>query len=547
MPALVRLARLLLLTLCLCPGIAPAARAGGGDSFATLPYLAETDPDAALERIARLTGNIDPASGFDPRAAFDLYRMAASLMIEAGQVEQAAQAIAKLADFAVHYRDTLGFDPVPIYGEAAALLRDTGQPTAARDTLISMYGEQRSAGATPEALGQTARDIADLSAALGMATPDLPDPLAAGDFQTIPVYYFTDRGQSGDPEAPLFYAPGRGEPEWGIATVSRPKQEGAGDVSKLRAVQPMAQPEWLDRLRSAPEQGALVYVPGASTRFEQGARRAALIAQALGGAERAILFSWPASGSTLDYMADSAATRTSARQLARMLEGLAAQPGPARPHLLARGMGAQVLADALELIAARRGEGGPEQQAIFGQLIFAIPDMDAERFRDLLPVLRPLVQRITLYTSQDDSQLALARQIYGPALRAGWGGEATLTDPAVDSVDLAAPGAEMPGPEILDAEILSADAVLADIAMLLWKDAPPARRCGLVATPGEDQPVWRWQDGLCAHPDLIRALARLRQEDVQTQDLALEVLRAVVPDADLRDRLAPVVSRLLLR
>ncbi len=540
--ALVRLTRFVPLSLCLCTGIAPAAQAEGGDSFATLPYLAETDPDAALERIARLTGDIDPASGFDPRAAFDLYRMAASLMIEGGQVEQAAQAIAKLADFAVYYRDILGVDPVPLYNEAAALLRDTEQPTAARNTLISMYGEQRSAGAPPEDLGETARAIADLSAALDSAVPDLPDPLATDEFQTIPVYYLTDRGQSGDPEAPLFYGSGRGEPEWGIATVSRPKLEGAGDVSKLRAVQPMARSEWQDRLAAAPEQGTLVYVPGAATRFEQAARRAALIAQALGGEERALLFSWPASGSTLDYMADSAATRTSARQLARMLEALAAQPGPARPHLLARGMGAQVLADALELIAARRGEDGAEGGALFGQLIFAIPDMDAERFRALLPVLRPMVQRITLYTSRDDSQMGLARQIYGPALRAGWGGEATLTDPAVDSVDFSAQGTERPG-----AEALSSDAVLVDIAMLLWKDATPARRCGLVATPGEEKPVWRWQDGLCVHPALLRTLVRLRQEDVQTQDQALEVLRAIVPDADLRARLAPVVSHLLLR
>ncbi|MDX2484364.1 MAG: alpha/beta hydrolase [Pseudodonghicola sp.] len=541
-PVLVRFHRALLCALCLCAGIAPAMQAEGGDSFATLPYLAETDPDAALEWIARLTGEIDPTKGFDPRAAFDLYRMAASLMIEGGQVEQAAQAIAKLADFAVRYRDTLGFDPVPIYGEAAALLRDTGQPEAARNTLIFMYGEQHSAGASPENLGQTTRAIADLSATQDSAAPDLPAPLAADEFQTIPVYYLTDRGQSGDSEAPLFYGPGRGEPEWGIATVSRSKQGGAGDLSKLRAVQPMTRAEWQDRLAAAPEQGTLVYVPGAATGFEQAARRAALIAQALGGEERALLFSWPASGSTLDYMADSAATRTSARQLARMLEGLAAQPGPARPHLLARGMGAQVLADALELIAARRGEEGPERPAIFGQLIFAIPDMDAERFRDLLPVLRPLVQRITLYTSQDDSQMQLARQIYGPALRAGWGGEATLTNPAVDSVDFSVPGAERPV-----AEILSADAVLADIAMLVWKDAPPARRCGLVATPGEDQPVWRWQGALCTQLALIRVLARLRQEDVQTQDQALAVLHAVVPDTNLRDRLAPVVSHLLVR
>lgn len=525
-----RLAPVLLLALAFGTA-ASAPRAQVADSFATLPYLAEVDPDAALNRIAELTSDPGP----DPRPIYDLYRMAAGLLIEGGQVDQAAQAIARLADLAVSSRDYLGFDPLPVYAEAAALLNDTGQDRAARDSLLAMYAEQRSSGAAPQDLTRTADEIARLSEVLGVAAPALAAPLAAENFQTISVYYATDRGISGEIDAPLYYGDGRGAPDWGVATVSRPVRQMPQDYSKLRAVQPMAQADWTARLDAASGQGTLVYVPGAATRFEQAARRAALMAQALGGVEPPVLFSWPASGSTLDYMGDSAAAGASARTLARMLAALAARPGARPPHLLAGGMGAQVLTDALELIAARGEAAGPDGAPPFGQLILAVPDVDADRFRGLLPVLRPLVQRITLYASQTDAQMAVPRRLYGPALRAGWGGEATLVDPAADSIDLS----------MLEGDMLTAPAVLADMAMLLWRDAAPERRCGLRPEPGGagDPPVWRPAEAICSDPALLGVLARLRQEDARTHDRALELLRAMVPDPGRRAGLARVFLR----
>lgn len=520
----------LLFAVALLPAAAAPCRAQVADSFATLPYLAETDPDTALDEIARLTALPDP----DPRAAYDLYRMAADLMMEGGQAEQSAQIIAKLADLAVQYRAFLGFDPLPVYARAAALLRDTGQPEAARDTLLAMYREQRLSGAAPEDLARTARDIAALSEALGTPPPTLAAPLRPEDFQTISVYYATDRAISGEPEAPLYYRADSGALAFGLATVSHAVPPGAQDVSKLRALQPVAEANWLGALEAAPKRGLMLYVPGAATPFEQAARRAALVAEALGGVEQPLLYSWPASGSTLDYMSDSASTGRSARHLAQVLADLIAQPGHPRPHLLARGMGAEVLIDALELVAAGRVAQGPPP---FGQLILAAPDMDAERLRELLPDLRPLVQRITLYASENDAQMALPRRLYGPALRAGWGGEATLTDDLIDSLDVSA----------LAADMLTAPAILSDIAMLLWRDAAPERRCGLRPVPGGQgaQRVWRIGDGICADPVLTDALARMRQAGIGAQAGAEDALRAAGIEADLRAELLPVLTRLM--
>lgn len=522
----------LLIAAALLLGAAAPPRAQVADSFATLPYLAETDPDAALDEILQLTAWRDP----DPRAIYDLYRMAASLLIEGGQVEAAAQAIAKLAALAARNRDNLGLDPLPVYAEAAALLRDTGQTAAARDTLVSMYEEQRISGAGPEVLTRTARDIADLTRALGEVPPALSKPIGSENFRSMPVPYATDRAPSGEATAPLYYSAAGGPLAFGVATVSLPVRPGTADYSKLRDLLTGSQAAWLADLDATGKRGVLLYVHGAATPFEQAARRVAQIARSLGGVEVPVLYSWPASASTLDYMADSAATRRSARHLARVLEALAARPGQPRPHLLARGMGAQVLTDALELIAARRSPGAPPP---FGQLILAGPDMDADLLRDLLPVLRPMVQRITLYVSEMDAQMALPRRLYGPALRAGWGGEATLSAAGADSIDLSP----------LETDMLAAPAVLSDIAMLLWKDAAPARRCGLGPDAGSasDPPVWRLEEGICSDPALTALLARLRRDNVQTRDQAQAVLGAAVTDPAVRERLLPVLSRLLPR
>jgi len=528
-----RLVRLLLCAVVVCTDGTAQVGAQTLDGFASLPYLVETDPDAALDRIGAALDAVDGGAAADPRVIFDLYDLAADLLIEGGQVDQAAQIRARLAGFAVQYRDFLGIDPVPIHAEAAALLRDTGQLEAARDTLLAMYDEQRASGATRAALADTGGQIAQLAEALGKAAPDLPGPLDAGRFQEIPVFFATGRAESGDPDAALYFGGVRGAPAQGLATVSRPADPGAVDRSKLRALRPMAAEDWAARLEADPRRSILVYVHGAATGFERAARRAARISQALGGVDLPLLYSWPASGSSLDYMADSAAAAASARDLARALGDLTAHPGRPRLHLLAQGMGGRVLAEALELMAETAEPGAPP---LFGQVIFAAPDIDADRFGDLMPVLRPMAERITLYTSDSDWDMGLARRLYGPALRAGWGGEASLTTPTADSVDLSALGGDM----------LVHPAALADLAMLLWGNVPPSRRCGLVPGPGVtgDLPVWRHAGGVCSAPALLGVLGRLRSDGVRTRDGALRSLEGAVSDPDLRARLRPVVARL---
>ncbi len=528
-----RLAPLPLCVIALWTAFAPMAPAQTLDGFATLPYLASADPDAALDRIGAMLDAMEQGEDADPRVIYDLYDLAADLLVEGGQAAQAGLIRARLADFSVQYRDFLGIDPLPVFTRAVALLRDTAQNEAARDTLLAMYDEQRSSGADQRVLAERGRQIAQLSEALGADAPDLPGPLPGENFQSIPIYYATNRAPSGEPGAARYYDGGRGDLALGRAMVTLPATPGPVDLSKLRGVRPLAEGPWSNGVAEAAPRSVLVYVHGAATGFEQAARRAALLTQGLGGVDQPVLFSWPASASSLDYMGDSAAAGASARDLDGLLALVSDLPDQSPLHLLARGMGAQVLAGALERIALRRGPDDPPR---FDQVIFIAPDMDAERFTDILPDLRPLAKRITLYTSDRDWSMQVAHRFYGPALRAGWGGEATLTDPAVDSVDFSA----------RLGDLLAGPGMLSDLAMLLWRDIPPDRRCGLTPEPAGtgDVPVWKYGEGICDDPALIGLLADLRRADVRSGEAALALLDATVSDRALRERLRPLVSRL---
>lgn len=549
------------------PPAVPGALVDPG--FATLAWQIQNDPDGALDRIAALVEAMDKGRGADPRIVFDLYALAADLMIEGGQVEQAAQVKAQLAGFAVQFRDGVDIDPLPLFAEAAALLEDTGQFGRARDTLLAMIAEQR-AGAQPEAeIATNIEALRRVAAEMGapppeLSTPELPTPErapGAGGFRRVGVYYATDRARSGSPRAAEYYGGGRGELEFGQAEVAVPDRPvpgmmpppmvwplefGAAPVrhAALLQVAPLAAADFQARLgadlaqRPAPE--VLVYIHGYGMGFEQAARRAAQLAYDLAYDGVPLLYSWPSRGSSVGYVSDTAAVRPSARRLAVFLEDLAAQLGARTVHLVAEGMGNRALADALELLAARRGkDAGPA----FGQVVFAAPDLDAGLLRAMLPEIRPLAQRLTLYATDRDRGLGVADMLYGDALRAGLGGGLTLTDPALDSVDLTDPLAEVQGQGMF----AGPGAALADLATLLWRDTDPARRCGLTATPaGEgDQPVWAYDGTTCPEVALAAVLAHLRQAGAQTPEAARAVLRRVVTDPGLAQRLEPVLAKLL--
>ncbi len=539
--------------------------------FATLAYLAESDPDAALDRISEILDGVESGASGDPRVVFDLYRLAADLMIEGGQVEQAAQIIARLAGFAAQFRSVLHIDPAPIFAEAAALLEDTGQLREARDVLQQLLAEQRAGARPPEVTERTLADLARVSDKLGQPmpetamAPDIGDPTRGetGGFHEVDVYYATDRARSGKPEPAEFYGGGRGELELGVATVTIPEQHTPGVVEApsiwrlefradparhvvLQSVTPLDPDSFYGRLQSefeeVPEREAFVFIHGYNVRFDQAARRAAQIAFDMNYAGVPILYSWPSRGSTVGYVADTAVVRLSGRRLSRFLEELAQRSGAETIHIVAHSMGNRALTDALELMALRLDQsvGDPP---VFGQVLFAAPDVDAGLFAEMLPTIRPLAQRLTLYASEEDWALAASRKLHGNALRAGMGGDFTLTNPAIDSIDMSELGDDM----LAHSYFADDSSALADMMTLFWQNTDPVGRCGLTRRGDDaaDLPVWHYDRGICADRQLIDVLAHLRQANVSSLDEARAVLGRTVVDAALAEKLEQVVTAIV--
>lgn len=519
---------------------APALPADPG--FATLRHNIANDPDAALDRIAALLAVLQKDEAVDARVIFDLYALAADLMIEGGSAAQAAQVKAQLADFAAALRAEVGRDPIPLYAQAAALLEDTDQLEAARDSLLSLLAEQQASGLSAGETAPTLAALARVAAGMGGRAPDLPAPPQAPAVQKAAVFYATDRARNDEGLAQSFYGGGRGDLEFGMAEVSLPDPVALGHAV-LRRVDPLAEAGFYARLdralanRAAPE--LLVYVHGADMGFEEAARRAAGLAGAPRFDGLPVLYSWASGGSVVDYIGDSAAVDLSGPRLARVLEGLRQKTGARHIHLLAEGLGARPLLAALMLLQAAHPGQGP----LFDQIILTAPDVDAGLFQEIAPQIRPLALRLTLYASDQARTLSVARELYGDALRAGDGGAVTLTQGEVDSIDISGWGRDPLRPQI-------GAPGLTDIATLIRRDTPPAQRCGLAETPGGagDGVVWVVSDAAntpCSDPAWADLLAALTRAGVRDWPQARRILQEQIADPARRSQLEPVLRRLI--
>ncbi|MDK3018962.1 alpha/beta hydrolase [Pseudodonghicola flavimaris] len=512
--------------------------------FAALNQMITMDPDAALTRIGRLLEALQAEETSDPQVIFDLYAAAADLMIEGGAAAQAAQVLAQLADFAARFRLEVDHDPIPLYAQAAAMLEDTGQPEAAQEALLALLAEERAGGLAPAETAPTRAALVRIARALGRSEPEVPAAPATGPINRATILYATDRARGDSRRPQSFYGAGRGPLELGRAEVSLPVT--AEERAVLRQVAPLSAEAFDSALAGAAAPDLLVVVPGYNSSFEQSARHAAQLARDLRLDGAVLLLSWASAGTRLGYLSDTATVRLSGRNLAHLLRQVAPRVAPGHLHLLAEGLGAQALADALELIGA--GANPPP----LGQVFFVTPDLDADLFRAMLPAIQPLAARVTLYTSDRSSALEVARPIYGPALRAGEGEAILLRAPGLDSIDVSALGRLPLRPEVVleadGASRVAPETLVADIAALLWRNAPPAARCGLVAADDLAETGWRvtvGAPGACKDPAWPALLGALRRSGAATLPEAEAVLRRNITDPELRKKMQPAITRLL--
>ena len=560
------------------PGVWRTLAAQDAPALTEIAFLAEEDPEAALPAIDAALAQLRAQPAPDPQILFDLVHLKASLLAGLGRAGPAAGLYAELADFAIR-SPGLGEDPVQLLARAAALFEEAGNLRAARAQLQRRAGEQADRNDPPEALARSYAELARLSDALGdadsagrfrrqaLAVPDAGAPGATRGaqegFVEVELYYATDRARTGDPDPVGYYGAGRGELELGVATVTIPNTHVAGAMESpsiwrlefaaspsrhvvLRSVTPVPADDFYARMQGEFADGAkseaFVFIHGYNTEFHQAAKRAAQLAFDMNYAGVPILYSWPSRGSTIGYVADTAVVRLSGRRLAGFLEDLRTRSGATTINIVAHSMGNRALTDALEIMALQRGMTR-DDPPLFGQVLFAAPDVDAGLFARMVGTFRPIARRLTLYASENDWALVSSRKLHAGAPRAGQGGADTLADDNIDSIDMSELGDDM----LAHTYFADDSSALADMVALFWQNAPPDRRCGLVQhSPGADAPpIWRYQRGRCATQSLIDVIGHMRQARVATFEDARAVLARTTDDIALRHELEPFLEKLM--
>ncbi len=163
------------------------------------------------------------------------------------------------------------------------------------------------------------------------------------------------------------------------------------------------------RLEGMERRKILVFVHGYNFRFEEAVRWTAQLKADLDFTGPVVLYSWPSLASTLKYVPDATNAEWSAAHLEGFLEELAARAPGSAVHLLGYSLGGGALLGALEKIR-KRHEDAPVR--LFGEIVFAAPDVDADVFMQRVPPAVELGKRVTLYVSANDRVLGASARLH---------------------------------------------------------------------------------------------------------------------------------------
>jgi esterase/lipase superfamily enzyme len=336
-----------------------------------------------------------------------------------------------------------------------------------------------------------------------------PDTSSAN-YAVVRVFYGTDRKAAASPKTETFYGSERTELQIGTCDVSIPRDHRMGAMERpsvlkleftedpnrhivIQDISPLDDKEFYKRVQQradkAAESQAFVFVHGFGTSFAEAARRTAQLSYDLGFDGVPMCFSWPSKGeiSEIAYQSDYDSARAGAADLKRFLENLKARTTIKHVHLIAHSMGNQVLTDALSEIALA---GTSTQSFHCDQLILAAPDLDAAVFaKEIVPHMRAVANRVTLYASRNDMALSYSQTLHQNLPRAGMAGDALVVIPGIDTIDVSQIDSSLVG----HSYYAENESVISDIYALLAKNLPPEKRKFLVRGERAGMAYWTFQ------------------------------------------------------
>lgn len=166
--------------------------------------------------------------------------------------------------------------------------------------------------------------------------------------------------------------------------------------------------------RTGANRDILLYVHGFNTSYDEARFRLAQIVSDARFGGLPVLYTWPATGSLLDYVAAKENATIARDPLSRLLRRLSEVPSAGRIHILAHSMGAWLAMEALREDALA---GSPNLNGKLGEVMLAAPDIDLSVFREQISRLDP--SHICILAASNDRALSLSRRLAGDRPRLG--------------------------------------------------------------------------------------------------------------------------------
>lgn len=186
------------------------------------------------------------------------------------------------------------------------------------------------------------------------------------------------------------------------------------------------------RLRDSSKNEVLVFIHGYNVTFADAVRRTAQLYHDLEFPGVPLCYSWPSAGTLTGYTHDEATVGWTVAHLEKFLADIHQRSNAKKIHLIAHSMGNRALVGALERLVLR----DKNASEYLGQIVLAAPDVDSgELSNRYIPTLISNVERITLYTSQNDRALLASATLHG-ATRAGYQPASELLFPGVETIDV---------------------------------------------------------------------------------------------------------------
>ena len=232
---------------------------------------------------------------------------------------------------------------------------------------------------------------------------------------------------------------------------------------------------------------ALVFVHGYNVTFDNAVRRAGQLAYDLNFDGPVFVFSWPTRSSVMSYIGDIDSATVSAKALKDFLRLVVAETKAAKIHLIAHSMGNLVLAEALSQLDSDTAE-----RLVIGEMINAAPDVDPDRFAQIIGKAQAKGAKSTVYASSADRALGLSGWLRGGTRLGYISADGPPLVPGVDTIDITENGFSLFG---LNHDVYAASPVIvADMRRLLQGgERPPDKRTAAFQTvTGKQGAYWRY-------------------------------------------------------